>query len=132
VRFKCQSCSRRLKANEGAAGKSFICPYCRKKHMVPTDDLFDSILDVELPSTKNSKRKQDQIQPSSSPKRDSQTPASQQDRFVSEKALTLYDLLRDEPVFVDWYLTTFKTDVNRWASKELPFAVVADSPAGAK
>jgi hypothetical protein len=39
---------------------------------------------------------------------------------VSEQALQLYDLLRDEPVFVDWYLTTFRQDFNRWARKDLP------------
>jgi hypothetical protein len=34
--------------------------------------------------------------------------------------LTLYDLLRDEPVFVDWYLKTYDGDMSRFFRRQQP------------
>jgi hypothetical protein len=39
---------------------------------------------------------------------------------TQEQVLLLYDLLRDEPVFVDWYLKTYRSDWIRWGRSELP------------
>jgi hypothetical protein len=139
IRFSCPHCLAPLKVKDERAGRRANCPKCGAPITVPEA----LSLDDELPATGRGlfpdDGKPDSASPASAtvgaagpgvsqPPQPAAQPASPERAARPEPSpavsqglvLQLYDLLRGEPVFVDWYLKTWHARDGRWDRSELP------------
>jgi hypothetical protein len=122
-RFLCQACGKRLKVPQGAEGKSFTCPRCQTRQVVPY--ISAEMVSHPLSGTKK-------VPPAGEERNVTSTvgelnpqpwvPISPDQRQpdVSAVALQLYNLLREKPAFVAWNLNSFTNDRHSWDQKKPP------------
>jgi len=107
VRYQCPACDVRLKIGLKSLGKRLKCPKCKA--------------DCSLLSSSDMQTKQVATAPLMPVVH--ALPAPEPPKVDQELFLQLYDLLRDEPTFVDWYLTGCKVIDGRWHRRVPPAGV---------